>query len=45
MLPNDLYKTECCALRIANCRLFGLQLKQGMFRVPPLAQRPQVPGR
>ncbi|XP_056455064.1 gigaxonin [Gadus chalcogrammus] len=45
MLPNDLYKTECCALRIANCRLFGLQLKQGMFRVQPLAQRPQVPGR
>ncbi|XP_071403460.1 gigaxonin [Centroberyx affinis] len=33
MLTSDLSKTACAALRIANCRLFRLQLKQGMFRV------------
>lgn len=33
MLPNDLSKTVCAALRIANCRLFRLQLSQGMFRI------------
>ncbi|XP_034051733.1 gigaxonin isoform X3 [Gymnodraco acuticeps] len=33
MLPNDLSKTACAALRIANCRLFRLQWSQDMFRV------------
>uniref|UniRef100_A0A668A7X2 Gigaxonin n=1 Tax=Myripristis murdjan TaxID=586833 RepID=A0A668A7X2_9TELE len=33
MLTSDLSKTCCAALRIANCRLFRLQVKQGMFRV------------
>lgn len=33
MLPTDLSKTACAALRIANCRLFRLQLNQGMFRI------------
>ncbi|KAI3370886.1 hypothetical protein L3Q82_007393 [Scortum barcoo] len=31
MLPTDLSKTACAALRIANCRLFRLQLSQGML--------------
>ncbi|MEQ2196382.1 hypothetical protein XENOCAPTIV_023258 [Xenoophorus captivus] len=33
MLPTDLSKTACAALRIANCRLFRLQLTQGMFPI------------
>ncbi|XP_023682910.1 gigaxonin isoform X2 [Paramormyrops kingsleyae] len=33
MLPTDLCKTGCAALRIANCKLFRLQLKQGLFRI------------
>ncbi|XP_035769353.1 gigaxonin [Neolamprologus brichardi] len=33
MLPSDLSKTACANLRIANCRLFRLQLSQGMFRI------------
>lgn len=33
MLTSDLCKTACSALRIANCRLFRLQLKQGLFRI------------
>uniref|UniRef100_A0A8D3CX24 BTB domain-containing protein n=1 Tax=Scophthalmus maximus TaxID=52904 RepID=A0A8D3CX24_SCOMX len=33
MLSTDLSKTVCAALRIANCRLFRLQLSQGMFRI------------
>uniref|UniRef100_A0AAQ4RL32 BTB domain-containing protein n=1 Tax=Gasterosteus aculeatus aculeatus TaxID=481459 RepID=A0AAQ4RL32_GASAC len=33
MLPGDLSKTACAALRIANCRLFRLQLSQGLFRI------------
>ncbi|KAM6946111.1 gigaxonin [Aplochiton taeniatus] len=33
MLTSDLCKTACAALRIANCRLFRLQLSQGLFRV------------
>uniref|UniRef100_A0A3B3H382 Gigaxonin n=1 Tax=Oryzias latipes TaxID=8090 RepID=A0A3B3H382_ORYLA len=33
MVPTDLSKTACAALRIANCRLFRLQLSQGMFRI------------
>ncbi|XP_013886362.1 gigaxonin [Austrofundulus limnaeus] len=33
MLTSDLSKTACAALRIANCRLFRLQLNQGMFRI------------
>uniref|UniRef100_A0A3Q2PQV7 Gigaxonin n=1 Tax=Fundulus heteroclitus TaxID=8078 RepID=A0A3Q2PQV7_FUNHE len=33
MLATDLSKTACAALRIANCRLFRLQLNQGMFQV------------
>ncbi|KAK5928658.1 gigaxonin isoform X1 [Pseudochaenichthys georgianus] len=33
MLPSDLSKTACAALRIANCRLFRLQWSQDMFRV------------
>ncbi|KAM9503854.1 gigaxonin-like isoform 1-T1 [Salvelinus alpinus] len=32
MLTSDLCKTGCAALRIANCKLFRLQLKQGLFR-------------
>ncbi|XP_027017425.1 gigaxonin [Tachysurus fulvidraco] len=33
LLPSDLCKTGCSALRIANCKLFRLQLKQGLFRI------------
>lgn len=33
MLTSDLSKTAAAALRIANCRLFRLQLSQGMFRI------------
>ncbi|XP_067356827.1 gigaxonin isoform X2 [Channa argus] len=33
MLASDLSKTTCAALRIANCRLFRLQLSQGLFRI------------
>ncbi|KAG8437646.1 hypothetical protein GDO86_008384 [Hymenochirus boettgeri] len=33
MLPSDLRRTGCAALRIANCRLFRLQLQQGLFRI------------
>lgn len=33
MLASDLSKTACASLRIANCRLFRLQLSQGMFRI------------
>ncbi|KAM8891983.1 gigaxonin isoform 1-T2 [Spinachia spinachia] len=33
MLPSDLSKTSCAALRIANCRLFRLQLSQGLLRI------------
>lgn len=33
MLSTDLSKTACAALRMANCRLFRLQLSQGMFRI------------
>uniref|UniRef100_A0A7N6AIC0 BTB domain-containing protein n=1 Tax=Anabas testudineus TaxID=64144 RepID=A0A7N6AIC0_ANATE len=33
MLSSDLSKTACAALRIANCRLFRLQLNQGMFPI------------
>lgn len=33
MLSSDLSKTACAALRMANCRLFRLQLSQGMFRI------------
>ncbi|XP_041652477.1 gigaxonin [Cheilinus undulatus] len=33
MLVSDLSKTSCATLRIANCRLFRLQLSQGMFRI------------
>ncbi|KAG9273044.1 gigaxonin [Astyanax mexicanus] len=33
LLPSDLCKTGCAALRIANCKLFRLQLKQGLFRI------------
>ncbi|XP_030646596.1 gigaxonin [Chanos chanos] len=33
MLSSDLCKTGCAALRIANCKLFRLQLKQGLFRI------------
>uniref|UniRef100_A0A3Q1F7R7 Gigaxonin n=1 Tax=Acanthochromis polyacanthus TaxID=80966 RepID=A0A3Q1F7R7_9TELE len=33
MFPSDLSKTACASLRIANCRLFRLQLNQGMFRI------------
>lgn len=33
MLPSDLSKSACANLRIANCRLFRLQLSQGMFRI------------
>uniref|UniRef100_A0A8C7N9X9 Gigaxonin n=1 Tax=Oncorhynchus kisutch TaxID=8019 RepID=A0A8C7N9X9_ONCKI len=33
MLTSDLCKTGCAALRIANCKLFRLQLKQGLFRL------------
>ncbi|MBN3298232.1 GAN protein, partial [Amia calva] len=37
LLPSDLRRTGCAALRIANCKLFRLQLQQGLFRirVPP----------
>ena len=31
MLTTDLSKTACAALRFANCRLFRLQLNQGIF--------------
>ncbi|KAM9480906.1 gigaxonin isoform 1-T1 [Clarias gariepinus] len=33
LLPSDLCKTGCAPLRIANCKLFRLQLKQGLFRI------------
>ncbi|XP_078526316.1 gigaxonin [Lissotriton helveticus] len=33
LLPSDLRRTGCAALRIANCKLFRLQLKQGLFRI------------
>ncbi|MCJ8733172.1 hypothetical protein PDJAM_G00220170 [Pangasius djambal] len=33
LLPSDLCKTGCSPLRIANCKLFRLQLKQGLFRI------------
>ncbi|XP_060892366.1 gigaxonin [Labrus mixtus] len=33
MLPSDMSKTACAALRLANCRLFRLQLSQGIFRI------------
>ncbi|KAM4017471.1 gigaxonin [Anomaloglossus baeobatrachus] len=33
LLPSDLRRTGCAALRIANCRLFRLQLQQGFFRI------------
>ncbi|KAJ8335539.1 hypothetical protein SKAU_G00388810 [Synaphobranchus kaupii] len=33
MLPSDLCRTGCAALRIANCKLFRLQLQQGLFRI------------
>ncbi|XP_026865488.1 gigaxonin [Electrophorus electricus] len=33
LLPSDLCKTGCAALRIANCKLFRLQLRQGLFRI------------
>ncbi|KAJ0029489.1 hypothetical protein NQD34_004486 [Periophthalmus magnuspinnatus] len=33
MLTSDLSKTTCTALRFANCKLFRLQLHQGMFRI------------
>lgn len=33
MLPTDLSRTVCAALRFANCKLFRLQLNQGMFRI------------
>ncbi|XP_059849123.1 gigaxonin isoform X1 [Hypanus sabinus] len=33
LLPSDLRRTGCAALRIANCKLFKLQLQQGLFRI------------
>ncbi|XP_078473793.1 gigaxonin [Lampetra fluviatilis] len=33
LLPSDLRRTGCAALRIANCRLFKLQMEQGLFRI------------
>ncbi|XP_065134864.2 gigaxonin isoform X1 [Paramisgurnus dabryanus] len=33
LIPTDLSKTSCAALRIANCKLFRLQLQQGQFRI------------
>ncbi|XP_015244417.1 gigaxonin [Cyprinodon tularosa] len=33
MFGSDLSKTVCASLRIANCRLFRLQLTQGMFAI------------
>ncbi|XP_017321055.1 gigaxonin isoform X2 [Ictalurus punctatus] len=33
LLPSDLCKTGCAPLRIANCKLFRLQLKQGLFQI------------
>ncbi|XP_028813897.1 gigaxonin [Denticeps clupeoides] len=33
MLTSDLCKTGCAALRFANCKLFRLQLSQGLFRI------------
>ncbi|XP_029951948.1 LOW QUALITY PROTEIN: gigaxonin [Salarias fasciatus] len=33
MLPSDLSRTACASLRFANCRLFRLQLSQGVFRI------------
>nr|XP_005907950.1 PREDICTED: LOW QUALITY PROTEIN: gigaxonin [Bos mutus] len=34
LLPSDLRRTGNCApLRIANCKLFRLQLQQGLFRI------------
>lgn len=33
MLPSDLSRTACASLRFANCRLFRMQLSQGLFRI------------
>ncbi|XP_076126103.1 gigaxonin isoform X1 [Alosa pseudoharengus] len=33
MVTSDLCKTGCASLRFANCKLFRLQLKQGLFRI------------
>ncbi|KAJ6666073.1 hypothetical protein lerEdw1_000977 [Lerista edwardsae] len=33
LFPSDLRRTGCAALRIANCKLFRLQLQQGLFRI------------
>ncbi|KAG2469752.1 GAN protein, partial [Polypterus senegalus] len=33
LLPSDLRRTGCATLRIANCKLFRLQLQQGLFRI------------
>ncbi|XP_006008116.1 gigaxonin [Latimeria chalumnae] len=33
LLPSDPRRTGCAALRIANCKLFRLQLQQGLFRI------------
>ncbi|XP_063053754.1 gigaxonin [Engraulis encrasicolus] len=33
MASSDLCKTYCAGLRFANCKLFRLQLKQGLFRI------------
>uniref|UniRef100_A0A672LGN1 Gigaxonin n=1 Tax=Sinocyclocheilus grahami TaxID=75366 RepID=A0A672LGN1_SINGR len=33
LMPCDLSKTSCAALRITNCKLFRLQLQQGQFRI------------
>ncbi|XP_030058516.1 gigaxonin [Microcaecilia unicolor] len=33
LLPSDLRRTGCAPLRIANCKLFRLQLQQGLFRI------------
>ncbi|NXA34954.1 GAN protein, partial [Eudromia elegans] len=33
LLQSDLRRTGCAALRIANCKLFRLQLQQGLFRI------------
>uniref|UniRef100_A0ABM5EUV8 Gigaxonin isoform X2 n=1 Tax=Pogona vitticeps TaxID=103695 RepID=A0ABM5EUV8_9SAUR len=34
---SDLRRTGCAALRIANCKLFRLQLQQGLFRIRVLS--------
>ncbi|XP_056622637.1 gigaxonin [Triplophysa dalaica] len=33
LMPSDLSKTCCAPLRIANCKLFRLQLLQGQFHI------------